>query len=157
MEGIRAYILSVVASALICGSIKVLFHKSSASASLINTICGIYMAFIMIAPLQKIDFTSYVTYFSGFTEEAKQAVINGEEIADEEQRTYIIKQIEAYILEKAISLGAEISVFVTLSDSSPPKPMQITVKGAVSPYVKKVLKNYLTEQLGIPEEAQFWT
>lgn len=157
MEGIREYILSVVASALICGSVKVLFHKGGASATLINTICGIYMAFIMIAPLQKIDFSAYTNYFSGFTEEAKQAVSDGQEIAADEQQAYIKEQIEAYILEKAISLGAEISVYVTLSDTSPPKPMHITIKGAVSPYVKTVLRNYLTEQLGVPEEAQSWT
>lgn len=157
MDGIGTYILSVVASAVVCGSINILFQKKGTSAVLIRSICGIYMAFVLISPLQKFDFSIYEDYFSGFSEEANEAVSRGEEIARKEQKEFIKKQTEAYILDKAVSLGAEISVSVTLSDTMPPTPIQITIKGAVSPYVKKVLKSYLKEQLGIPEEAQTWT
>ena len=83
-------------------------------------------------------------------------VQEGENDALQEQRTFIKKETEAYILDKAVSLGADISVSVTVSDSAPLTPIKITIKGAVSPYVNKVLKSYLEEQFGIPEEAQIW-
>ena len=76
--------------------------------------------------------------------------------AAQEQAKIIKEQSQAYILDKAVSLGADISVAVTVSETTPPTPIEITVKGAVSPYVKTVLKDYLKEQFGIPEEAQKW-
>jgi hypothetical protein len=115
------------------------------------------MAFILIVPLQRIDFSIYDSYFSGFMDTATNAVASGEDIASQEQAKIIKEQSQAYILDKAVSLGAEVSVSVTLSDTAPPKPIKISVKGAVSPYVKSVLKAYLKEQFGIPEEAQTWT
>jgi hypothetical protein len=157
VEGIGAYILSVVASALICGSVRTFFDKKGGSETLIRSVCGIYMAFVLIAPLKNVDFSVYSDYFAGFSEEAEAVVNRGEEIALSQQRKFIKERIEAYILDKAVSLGAEVSVSVTLSDTAPPKPIKISVKGAVSPYVKSVLKAYLKEQFGIPEEAQTWT
>ena len=156
MEDIRAYILSVVASAVICGSLQTLFGKKGGTATLISALCGIFMAFVLITPLRELDFSVYGDYFSGFMEEAEAVVQEGENDALQEQRTFIKKETEAYILDKAVSLGADISVSVTVSDSAPLTPIKITIKGAVSPYVKKVLKSYLEEQFGIPEEAQIW-
>ena len=157
MEDIRAYILSVVASAVICGSLQTLFGKKGGTATLISALCGIFMAFVLITPLRELDFSVYGDYFTGFMEEAEAVVQEGENDALQEQRTFIKKETEAYILDKAVSLGADISVSVTVSDSAPLTPIKITIKGAVSPYVNKVLKSYLEEQFGIPEEAQIWT
>ena len=156
MEDIRAYILSVVAAAVICGSIKMLFSGKGALSALISSLCGLFMAFVLVAPLRQLDISIYDDYFSGFMEEANAAVKEGELLAISEQKTLIKKETEAYILDKAITLGADISVSVTLSDTVPYAPIKITLKGAVSPYVKTVLKNYLIEQFGIPEEAQIW-
>ncbi len=157
MEDIRTYIISVVAASVICGSIRMLFKKKGGTTALISALCGIFMAFVLISPLRKLDFSVYGDYFSGFMEDAQSVVKEGELTALQEQRAFIKKEAEAYILDKAVSLGADISVLVTVSENTPPTPIQITVKGAVSPYVKKVLKSYLEEQFGIPEEAQTWT
>lgn len=153
MEG---YILSVVASAVICSGLRALFGSKGATASLLQTICGIYMAFILVSPLKDIDFSIYTDYFSGFMEQAQASATEGENLAMRELSKRIKAETEAYILDKAVSLGADVSVEITLSGSTPPTPSQITVKGAVSPYVKKVLSRYMEEQLGIPEEAQTW-
>ncbi|MBE6983357.1 MAG: hypothetical protein E7435_03650 [Ruminococcaceae bacterium] len=156
MEEIRAYILSVVAAAIICGSIRMLFGKKGGITALITALCGIFMTFALISPLRQLDFSVYGDYFSGFMEEAQAVVKEGEIAALQEQRAFIKRETETYILDKAVSLGADISVAVTVSETTPPTPIEITVKGAVSPYVKTVLKDYLKEQFGIPEEAQKW-
>ena len=156
MEGIRGYILSVVASAIICSGLRALFGDKGSTSSLLRTICGIYMAFVLVSPLRDIDFAIYTDYFSGFMEEAQTAVQEGENFAFEELSKRIKEETEAYILDKAVSLGAAVSVEVSLTGSTPPTPNKITIKGAVSPYVKKVLSGYIKEQLGIPEEAQIW-
>lgn len=156
MGTVRAYILSVIASSVICGCVQMLIDKKSPSFTLVRTLCGIYMAFVLIVPLQRIDFSVYGNYFSGFAEEANSAVTSGKNIALQEQTKRIKEQSQSYILDKAVSLGANITVEVTLSNHIPPIPSRITIKGAVSPYVKKVLTDYIKEQLGIPEEAQVW-
>lgn len=156
MDSLRAYILSVIASSVICACVQMLVDKKSPSATLIRTLCGIYMAFVLIVPLQKIDFSIYGSYFTGFMEEANSAVASGENIALQEQAKRIKERSQSYILDKAVSLGANVTVEVTLSGDTPPIPSGITIKGAVSPYVKKVLISYIKEQLGIPEEAQRW-
>lgn len=156
MEGLRAYILSVIASSLICGCIQMLVGKKDASSVLVKSLCGIYMTFVLITPLQKIDFSIYGDYFSGFSHEAEAVVTDGKNIAQEAYMELIKEQSQAYIYDKAISLGANVAVEVTLSNGTPPVPSAITIKGAVSPYVKKVLADYIEEQLGIPKEAQMW-
>ncbi len=156
MAGIRAYILSVIASSVICGCVQLLVSKKNASATLIKSLCGIYMAFVLIAPLQRIDFSMYGDYFAGFTDEAKAVVADGENIAQQKYAEIIKSQSQAYIYDKAVSLGANVAVEVKLSDDTPPIPCGITIKGAVSPYVKKVLADYIEDQLGIPKEAQMW-
>ena len=156
MDGLRAYILSVVASAVICGGLRALFGSKGTTASLLQTICGIYMVFVLVSPLKDIDFSIYTDYFGNFMDEAKAVVGEGENLAMEELRKRIKVDTEAYILDKAVSLGADVSVEVFLTGNTPPTPSRITVKGAVSPYVKKVLSLYIEEQLGIPEEAQTW-
>ncbi|MBE6925294.1 MAG: hypothetical protein E7461_00480 [Ruminococcaceae bacterium] len=156
MEGLRTYILSVVASAVICSGLRALFGEKGSTASLLRTICGIYMAFVLVSPLRNVDFSIYSDYFTGFMEEAQTAVLDGENVALKELRERIKEETESYILDKAVSLGADVSVEVSLAGSTPPAPNKITIKGAVSPYVKKVLSRYIKEQLGIPEEAQIW-
>ena len=156
MDSLRAYILSVVGSSLICGCIQLLIGKKGATAALVRTLCGIYMAFVLIAPLQRLDFSIYEDYFAGIMKEADDAVTWGENMATHQQAEIIKRKTEAYILDKAVSLGADVTVEVTLSEDSPSIPIGITIKGAVSPYVKKVLKDYIKEQLGIPEGAQKW-
>ena len=156
MEGLSSYILSVVASAIICSGLRALFGGKGSTGALLQTICGIYMAFVLVSPLKDIDFSIYTDYFSGFMEEAQTAVGEGENLALQELTKRIKEETEAYILDKAVSLGADVSVEVSLTGSTPPTPSRITLKGAVSPYVKKVLSRYIEEQLGIPEEAQTW-
>ena len=156
MDTLRTYILSVIASSVICACVQTLIDKKSPSAPLVRTLCGIYMAFVLIVPLQRIDFSIYGSYFAGFIDEANSAVAQGENIALQEQAARIKEQSQSYILDKAVSLGANITVEVTLSSDTPPIPSGITIKGAVSPYVKRVLMNYIKEYLGIPEEAQRW-
>jgi len=119
---LRTYILSVIASSVICGCAQMLVGPKGSSATLVRMLCGIYMAFVLIAPIQRIDFSVYSDYFSGFMNEANQTVALGENMAKEKQEEIIKKQIESYILEKAVSLGAEITVEVTLSRDTLPTP-----------------------------------
>ncbi len=156
MGSISGYILSVVAAATLCSCISLLPGKGWGSGKMITAICGVYMVFVMISPLKSFDFSVYSDYFSNLNALVQDAVSDGKNSAMDSLSEIIISETEAYILDKAASMGADISVEVTLDTGSPPVPSRITIKGAVSPYVKRMLTQYITQQLGIPEEAQSW-
>ena len=156
MQSLRSYILSIVASSIICACVQVLIGKKGTSAKLIRMVCGIYMAIVFVTPLHKIDFSIYTDYFSGIMHQAEDAVSEGQNIAQQKRKEIIIRQTQSYILDKASSFGVDVEVAVTVSDDATQAPNAITIKGAVSPYVKKMLTNYIEEQIGIPKEAQTW-
>ena len=156
MENINGYILSVVAAATLCACISLLPVKGSGSGKMIAAICGVYMVFVMIAPLKNFDFSLYGDYFSGLNDMVQDAVPDGKNSANDSLSAIITEKTKSYILDKAATLGADITVEISLDSSSPPSPSRITIKGAVSPYVKRMLTQYITQQLGIPEEAQTW-
>lgn len=157
MENISGYVLSVVSAATLCACISLLPGKGWGSSKVIAAICGVYMVFVLIAPLKNFDFSVYRDYFTDLDGLVQDAVSEGQISANDSLAAIIIRETEAYILDKAASMGAEISVEITLDSASPPVPCRITVKGAVSPYVKRMLTQYISQQLGIPEEAQHWT
>ncbi len=156
VENISSYILSVVAAATLCTCISLLPGKGWGSGKMITAVCGVYMVFVMIAPLKNFDFSIYTDYFSGLNEKVQEAVSDGKDAANDSLAEIIIEETEAYILDKAASMGADISVEIKLDTGSPPVPSRITIKGAVSPYVKRMLTQYIINQLGIPKEAQSW-
>ena len=156
MQSLRSYILSIVASSIICACVQVLIGKKGTSAKLLRMVCGIYMAIVFVSPLHKIDFSIYTDYFSGIMHQAEDAVSEGQNIAQQKRKEIIIRQTQSYILDKASSFGVDVEVAVTVSDDATQAPNAITIKGAVSPYVKKMLTNYIEEQIGIPKEAQTW-
>ena len=61
---------------------------------------------------------------------------------------------ETYILDKATTMEVELNVEVTLDGLIPKK---VILQGAVSPYTRASLSDWIAQQLGIPREAQIWT
>jgi hypothetical protein len=68
----------------------------------------------------------------------------------------IIQQTQAYILDKARSLDAELTVEVFLGDGTIPVPIGVRLEGNISPYARKLLSQMLQDDLGIPAEEQIW-
>lgn len=156
MQSVRSYILSIVASSIICACVQTLIGRKGASAKLIRMLCGIYMTIVFISPLQHFDFSIYTDYFAGIMHEVNDTVSEGQNLAQQKRKEIIIQQTQSYILDKASSFGVDVEVDVNVSDDATQAPNAVTIKGAVSPYVKKMLTNYIEDQIGIPKEAQTW-
>ena len=69
---------------------------------------------------------------------------------------YIKTQAQAYILDKAASMGADLTAEVILADSKPCVPSCVILSGAASPYVKRQLTETLAQQLAISEDNVVW-
>ena len=155
MSGFREYLFQIITAAVLVSILSSFFHKKGSVGSVMSVICGLALAISAFKPLLNIRMTdfSYSFYDKSGVE---AAVAGGEEQADRVYRQYIQKNTEAYILNKAEELGAELTVTVALSQDPAAKPERITLSGAVSPYGKNVLKKYIFENIGIDEEHQIW-
>ena len=88
--------------------------------------------------------------------EAEETRDDGIESASSAMADIIKQQTEAYILDKAVSLGVNIDVNVKMSDTNPPVPKEVILSGNVSPYMKNKMIQYITANIGISEENQRW-
>lgn len=157
MGWVKQYILSVVAAAIVCAIIKTLADGKSTPSYIIKLLAGLFMALTVIAPIAKLELNDITEYVQSFQVSADAAVQNGITYSGTELAAIIKTRTQAYILDKAQSLGAQIVAEVYLNDDAPPVPCAVTLKGHVSPYAKQRLTQYIADDLGISEENQKWT
>lgn len=155
MEEIRQYFLSVIAMSLLCG-IAQLFFAGSNLDSIVKLVTGLMITIAVVSPVVRNQDFNLGSYLESISFDGSWVVMEGQEAAQHATSERIKQQTESYICDKAAEIGAVITADVTLDEQEPPMPSQVTVRGTVSPYVKKQLKFYLQKELGIIEENQLW-
>ena len=150
------YIIAVVAAAIICSTVRVLVGNKSAPAAIVKLITGLLLTVTMITPLTNIKFSDISNYIDDFSLESDAVVDVGSSYAAEKTAAIIKARTEAYILDKAQVLGANVVTHVILSNDPPYKPCSVTMTGNVSPYAKQRLMAFITQDLGISEVDQIW-
>lgn len=156
MEGIREYLLSVTAAAMLCGIVSALTGEKGSQAGLVKLACGLFLCFTVISPFAKIKIEDFSDFASEIVSEGELAAREGENYSAQAMRRIISDETRAYIMDKAGTYGAKIQVQVELTHDDPPVPEACTISGQLSPYVRQQLKKILTNDLGIPEENQTW-
>ena len=156
MDSIQKYLITVICAALFCGVINGLWGKKGTNTALIKLISGAFMVLTVISPLTKFDFSGFSALSEEISLDTDSVVRAGEEFALNEMNEFIIQKTRAYILDKATSLGMDVSVAVSLNCDLPPVPNTVTISGAGSPYAKKVLTKYIEDTFAIPKENQIW-
>ncbi len=152
----KEYILRIIAAAILCALIKSFAGKSSAVNSIIKTLCGVFLSLTILSPLVRFNFSSVTDYIYFFSADAQQAVEAGVQLNDSSLRSSIKQHTEAYILDKAASLNAELTVEVTLSADELPAPCSVVIEGKISPYARSKLTQLIADDLGISKENQTW-
>ena len=156
VDRLRTYLLTVIVAALICSILTALPGKNSTVQSLRKTLCGIFMAVTLLSPIVDLQLPDLQNYLDAFRWDAAQAVDMGQSVTRESLAQLIKQQTAAYILDKAVDMGAEVEVEVTLSDDSTQVPCAVTITGMVSPYLKQRLSEMIEEDLQIKREDQHW-
>jgi len=157
MESVREYLLSITVVALCCGVLSAVLGKKGLTGSTAKFLCGIVMLLAVVGPLLNLRIGDLQGTIKGLSQEADAVTAVGRENALKEYVGIIKERTAAYILDKAESLGAELTVEVTLSDDEPMVPCAVKLSGAISPYAKKVLSDTIAKDLGIQVEEQIWT
>lgn len=156
MEQLSRYILSVIAAAMITAILTGILDKKGSAGTLVRLIGGLFLAFCIVQPLANFDWSALTAFAEGFSADGEAAAAQGEILADEEYRSIIKSRVEAYILDKAETYQAELTVEVTLSDQDVPVPAAARLQGSISPYAKSQLQQMMEEELGISKEDQLW-
>lgn len=154
MEGLRQYAVSVVAAAIICSILTRLASQDTAKG-LIRLLCGLVLTIVVIRPIVRMEFPAVKEITLPPLPDAENAVEEGTELAKESMDGIIKSTCEAYILNKANELGANIQVSVSVNAQHIPFAVKIT--GEVTSDVRKQLERTLEEDLGITKEHQSWT
>ena len=153
MEGLVQYLISIMAAAIICGIAKVVSDEKTAAGAMTRLVAGLIMAFTVIAPLVQMELGELPVLSSQILTDAENLSARGEEMAEVEANSIIMDELEAYILDKAASYGADVDVELRLLEY---QPTEIIVRGSVLPGTRQKLQQMLETDLGIPKENQQW-
>lgn len=157
MNRLGAYILSIVAAAILLSVLQSLLDKDSSSAALLRLIGGLFLAFTVLAPITDINLKSALQLQWGFSAQGEALSTQGHDLTQSQLHDIIKSQCEAYILDKAMSYQTPLGVDVRLSQDELPVPAAVTLRGNVSPYVKGILQDWLNDEMGISKENQIWS
>ena len=157
MDGIREYLIGIVAAALVCGAVTTLVSNKTAIGLSVKFIAGLLMALVVVRPWVSISFDELFGWSEDIGVDGMDYAHSGEIMANEAYRTSIKQQMETYILDEAKALDCALTVEVILSDDDIPVPNTVTLSGDISPYARQVITTLLTERLGIKQEDQIWT
>lgn len=156
MRDLAEYIISVSAAALVCGILNSMIPKGTAK-EVLKLVSGLFLVFCVISPVSNLRLPELADIGETIREEAATAVEDGEEMATESVRDSISQQLEAYILDKASSMGLDIEVEVFLKQDDSFLPESVTIRGSAAQQQKKELLEELTDALGITQEDITWT
>ena len=110
-----------------------------------------------LTPLAELDYDSLAEAISRLELEKEEAR-TGIEIQNQELVASIISgRVQTYILDKASSLGMQISVELEMETrAATPYPSGVTIRGTVTPAQKQQLQTYLEQTFAIAPERQVW-
>ncbi len=156
MENIGAYLLQITGCALICSAVLYFLGEKGTVSGAVKLLCAAAMAICVLSPWVDMDLRGYLTLSESFTQQGQEAADAGENSALSAMEEIISQQTGAYILDKAVSLGADLTVTVQVLRQMPPVPCSVSLQGSISPYGRQVLSDWLEKEIGIAREAQQW-
>lgn len=156
MEAIGQYIFQVTAAAILCGLIRQIIGDKGSIGGVMNLVTALVILLTAISPLISVRIGSVQSNLEDFSFQSQQLVSQGTQDSENVLREIIIEKTRTYILDKARSFGADLTVEVMVEGSTLPTPCAVTIRGAISPYGKKRLQAIIRDDLGVPLEEQTW-
>lgn len=155
MDGVREYLISVVAACMLSVPAAILVRKGTAQ-KVVRLVGGILILLVVIRPLMKISMEDIAQELEKICRDYAFDTETVSENAQEKMATYIKEATQAYIEEQANALGALVQAEVRLTAGDLPVPCGVKLTGTVNAEQLAALREMLTSELGIPEEEQEW-
>ncbi len=153
-DWIREWIFSLTGTALVCAAAQRLTPEGRVKGVL-RLVCAVAMAAALFSPLLDHALDAYPLELARYRARADALAEEGTALRRELDRGIIEREMEAYILDKADALGAEIGgAAVALRWSTEgvwlPESAQLTGRFHAG------LSRAIEAELGIPRGAQVW-
>ena len=157
MDAVRTYLLGVTAAAMGLAILLQLLRRDAIRKAAALT-GGLLLALVVLTPLLRVNLDAFAKYLARMEMEA-DARASGIEIANRDLLARIIREkTEAYILDKAAALGAEVTAEVTMETAGYyPYPREAAIYGALTEAQRSALARCIAEEIGIPEERQVFS
>ena len=154
MDSWKQYACSVILCAFSCNLLTRLVSDDK-KKRLLNLVSGIFLVLTIVKPFCGLDLSAILSFSEWERSLLVDSCISDGRQAAEAARSVRIKELcEAYILDKAEALDAQIQVQVDLDHALIPE--SVTVTGISDPYIQKELQKFLIDDLGISKENQRW-
>ena len=154
MNPLAEYVISVISASIIVAIICSFFGDKSGISSMMKVICGLFLTFVVVNPLVKLNFSGIVDYLERFSVDGLEAAAVGENMAREAEADIIKANVQAYILDKAEFWETQLDVEVILDQDN--VPVGVELEGNISPYARVQMETVIAEDLGIAKEHQLW-
>ena len=157
METLRTYLLGIVAAAMAVTAAAALLKEGSLRRA-VRLAGSVVLILVVLGPLLRESLDAFGAYLAEIEME-EDALRSGIEVENTDILTRIIcRKTEAYILDKAAALGAEVTVTVTVEQGGHyPYPYTATVEGKLTDAQRNALSEDLELSLAIPKERQVYT
>ena len=156
MEAVRNYLLSVVAVGFLVTLANAIVPKGILK-NLVTFTGGLIVVLAVIAPVVHLDFEAIEDVLDDFSVQDSSLSQTANFKSQDVLKQLIIEKTQSYILDKAQSLGMEITVDIELAwEDSVPYPNATTIRGNYTQAQKTLLSQYLESSLAIPKERQAW-
>lgn len=155
MDAVASYILRICCCALIA-AVVLSISPSGPGSRIRRLVCGLFLAFVVISPLRKMDLGEMLQLPEDLYQEGEDIAAAAQEDISNEISSIITERVETYILDEAGSLGIEVQVKDIQLDPDTLEPIQVEIWGDISPYNRSLLSDYLENTLGIGKEGQLW-
>lgn len=153
MIGFRQYLLRVISISLLCSILPLI--AGSGNKKMLRLICSICLTIVIIGPV--LDLDSELSVNDLFPDGAAHSIAEQGKLHSIDAMAAIIKEnTEAYILDKAELLGAQLHITVEVYGEEVPVPVSAILRGDITWDQRTQLEEILAGELGIPKEAQQW-
>lgn len=157
METLRTYLLGIVAAAMAVTAASALLREGSLRRA-VRLAGSMVLILVVLGPLLWESLDAFGAYLAEIEME-EDALRSGIEVENTDILTRIIcRKTEAYILDKATAMGAEVEVAVTMEQGEHyPYPYAVTVEGALTDAQRERLSEDMELSLAIPKERQVFS
>ena len=147
----KAYLLGFVAAAFLVSLLNALGGKGAGEG--MRKLVGVFLLILAVfRPLGSLELT--LPELDGFRQDAKAAVTEGTEQAQQAYTQRITDGYCAYILTNAEGLGLSAQVQVRVGEKGYPE--SVILFAAASPADRQNLTGCIARELGIEKEAVVW-
>ena len=145
----NAYLTRLICGAILCALVDAI---SGNRGGIRKLTAGIFLT--LVAFSLPVDFELPNLKPDAFFSEARSVAAEGEGLARDAREEIIIGACEAYVWNKAESMGLEVAVQIDLDEDLHPCGAVLTGEG--SPLERQTLCDILTKELGLKEGEVVW-